>query len=871
MRLKNIVIIALLLSPILSSAQELPTLSRASEISAGTLANGIEYYVVSNPHTKGFADFSLVITPRIDDFCAREALDRLPHFGSRIPYRFFTDHRVRYSREGFIKQRSDASLYSFRDIPTHQQEVCDSSLLAIMDLAALRRSREAIIISGDVNSAQIIERLRLLSMIAPKLDPHSPDSSYKWTPSDGSDIAIRLNQSRNTAAISVIFRGERLRSELMNTPQALVTKNYSDILGRLICERADSALKARNIPFASLCHHYHDSSLSPSDEYFVIEAVSYAQFTQSIAAVLSSCLGEIDRKGFSRSEFERARRGVDEQHKLLSSARTNSDYTESCLAAFLYGSELASSATKAALFSKRLPIDTELPIFNSFAAAIIDSTRNLTLRIDSPSLQVDTAALQAQFTQNWNHSLADSTASPISQFSPEALISAESERKAQLTSLRSALADSRVKLTSEGSEPISGGKLWTFSNGMRVIFKHIDNSDGFQFALMLNGGLPALNGIKSGEAAFASDMLGLSRIGGMKAADFFDVLEQEGIYMSSAFTMQDFRITGHADKQRLPMLLRAFSIIANDREVDESQFAQFKQQQLALYDARSLYPIDPKPQIDSILRPNYLYQVHKNPYLLGEVLPYKVDKYLSSAFAQTNSGIIVLIGDLDEDNLKRYLPRVMGNFKTQKPGTHRYKINSRFVSSSISKKIEAREALMEYREKGVYMSLSAPVVYNITNRYAFELALEYMRDELAQKLSSAGAYLELSAEMEAFPSERMSVYIKCRPCFESGLPSSVEAVDPSELARILKSAIAGLPQTELSDARTVAYKNKLQGYLAEQQADTRTLMQALLTRYSSGKDVYSGAKDALAKLNGAKISEMLAALSAAVSIEYIVE
>lgn len=865
-RLGFLLLISLLSCDICAWGQTLPSLKQAKEISQGKLANNIDYYIVNNPQAKGYADFALVSREKIDEPIARAALSQLTHFHDRVPYKFFSDYSVSYEQQGYISQAPDATSFKFSAVPIYKQSVCDSTLLALMDLASISKGEQAVIVSGDVDSKQIIERLKLLSLITPKIKPSPIDSSYKWQPSDSSELSIMLNYSRNIVAISAIINEERVRAELMNTPQPLVIRGYAEILGEILRKRLQQAFSEAQIPLADVHFIYHDSSLSHSDELYAISVITYQNFLDPALTLLSTVLSQLDSKGVSAEEFSFHRRKVSEKMKRDASIspKPNSYYIQRCSAAFLYGADLASDESKLDLFAKRvIPVETELPIFNAFTSALLDPSHKLTLRFDSPSLQLDTMALMQRFSDAWIQLDSSQLASKSYNISKPS--------SASNVLIQAKLPEAKVKLSSDVHEAVSGGRLWTFSNGLRIIYKKLPTQGQFYYGLMLRGGLPAVSGIRAGEAAFASDMLSLCKLGGMKGCDFFENLEAEGISMHTEFTMHDFRISGYATKDRVPMLLQTLAILANEREVDDEQFLAYKREQTIRCEAKALYPIEVEPILDSIMRPNYLYHSNKRAKGLSDVLPYKVDKYLSSAFTSFNSGVLVLAGDLDEDNLKKYLLRVLGNFPTEKLSTQRIKVSSRYIASPVRKTRSARGGLLEYKEKGAYLAISAPVIYNISNHYAFYLAQEYIKSELSKALADKGAYFELRSKFEDFPSERMTIYIECHPCFENGLPSGVERATPQELMQCLKDCIASLSQLKLDDGTTKAYKQKLQSLLDNEQKQPEFMIDAILTRYGSGKDVYSGSKDAISSLSHNRISEILSSLSGALTVEYIID
>ena len=74
----NLAKVALLfIASLTASAQGLPALKMASEITVGELPNGISYYLVTNQTAKGYADFALVQKGQTSPVQAREAINFL--------------------------------------------------------------------------------------------------------------------------------------------------------------------------------------------------------------------------------------------------------------------------------------------------------------------------------------------------------------------------------------------------------------------------------------------------------------------------------------------------------------------------------------------------------------------------------------------------------------------------------------------------------------------------------------------------------------------------------------------------------------------------------------------------------------------------
>ena len=79
-RFKHVIGLSILLLLLTFSlgAQPLPSLPAASGVVTGTLPNGISYFLVSNPSSKGRADFALVQKGPAREDVSRNALAELP-------------------------------------------------------------------------------------------------------------------------------------------------------------------------------------------------------------------------------------------------------------------------------------------------------------------------------------------------------------------------------------------------------------------------------------------------------------------------------------------------------------------------------------------------------------------------------------------------------------------------------------------------------------------------------------------------------------------------------------------------------------------------------------------------------------------------
>lgn len=850
----HILCLTLFLALFPASAQMMPQLGVADEIKTGSFPNGLRYYIVVNAAEKGFADFALVRKSGTPDVSFRSLLDSLPHFGPRSPYRFLADNGVAYSPEGYVAERPEAGIVSLRSVPVYSQETADSTMLLLMDMAAASRSPQAVIVSGDIDVAKVLDRLDLLSMTVPRLRADRTRTDYRWIPEDSLRLAVTCGPTREAAVISAVYRARRMPEAMMNTLQPLVSQAYADMLGQIVSERLERSFRSRGVPLAEVVFDYHGSADGPGDEHYAVSLTTSAGHVAEATSILASVLSTLDREGASAAEFEDAKSRLKPEAR-SAGPRTNREYVARCVSAYLYGSNLASeSSIREYLTGRSLSSARELILFNGFVDALLDSARNLSLHYEVPGGRLDAGLMRSTFSAAW--------ASPDSP-EPQA-----TGRLGEV--LKTCVAEPpRARLRSETAEPVSGGRLWTFANGIRTVFRKMDTGGEFRYALMLRDGIASVPGIGDGEGAFVGDMLALGTVAGVPGRDFLSMLEADGITMEFEAGLSGLRISGKAPEAKFPLLMQALLAISGERGPDMEEFGYYRSSEALRIEMDALSQQNVNSLMDSIMRPGYFYTGRKRIENLGEDLPERAEKYFASAFSRVNDGLLVLVGDLDEDKLKKELVRTLGGFSCHKQYARRPKVNSRFASGSVTYIVESLPGVAD-GVAGVHMGMSADIAYSIDNYIAFKAAVACIDRKLAGALAGCGAYLEIDDSLEVFPDERMWVHVSCLPCRSSGLPASVSACGPLEVFGIVRRVTSQLERIEISEAELRAFKEQLTSEFERMNADPGSIVDAVLLRYGDGKDLVSGFRRAVDGLTADDIRKILSDLQHGAGVEYVV-
>ena len=168
------------------------------------------------------------------------------------------------------------------------------------------------------------------------------------------------------------------------------------------------------------------------------------------------------------------------------------------------------------------------------------------------------------------------------------------------------------------------------------------------------------------------------------------------------------------------------------------------------------------------------------------------------------------------------------------------------------------------------MALSASIPFNMENYMSFQVACAAIRKQLTDVLADQGAYAELSERMELFPAERLTLYINCRPCRESGLPAGVVPAEPLALLDAIRQVTRRLDGLQVPEADLKAYKELLLKQMDSRMEDPEALVGDVLVRYSEGKDLVTDYKTAIQRVSAASVARIIEQLRAGAEVEYII-
>lgn len=803
-----------------------------SRIQKGTLGCGVTYYMVTDRTVKGYADVAIV--QRDEPLSAAKRNTLRSSLLSRLS--------IAPGPEGYLSDTDGSTVYRFCQVPFYRPEALDSTLLYTFGLVAQSKAQQAVIVSGDIDAVELKKKLDIFSMLVPRMlvkTNHQPD--YVWEPSPAPSVLFYPDGS---ARVSISYDGARIPFPYMNTAQALVT----DLLGLefkvLLKHRLERNFRTAGIPYGSIDFHALRSADYGEDERYTVSMRVAPENLHKTMRLMSNTIAEMDAVGVTPEEFAEAKKVLMPTiHRNWVSAPAPGSLVNRCIAHFLYGANLAPYEETVRLFSRKNVSDsTETRLFNRFADALLEQLTNLTLEYRQAPDSLDRD--EELFYYNLSY-LYGSVVRTNNDY-----------RWHGADTLGMQVKCPKVKVRNERREPVSGGTIWTFSNGMRVIFKQVPKTGIFNYELQLNGGLAQMEDLKEGEGGYIGDLLSLYDAGGLPAWHFREVLEVSGVSMDTRVDLNNMAVSGVAPSSQLSLLLKALLALANQGKLNQQACEVYRQQQL-------LHEPGINNALSLQLAPEYRYTDARIPRALSADTWQKAQKFYADRFSRVNDGVLIISGDLNEASVKKLLCQYLGGFRVLKGVTLRRPVEYRPRTGTHT-------VTESGPEKGLYVLMEADYPVTVSHFYTSCVGQDLLQKRLTEHLAKYGFSSQVEVMPVVHPRERFQVRISCRPLPLASVPADVDDISTQRALSAVRAAIKEASSEQADAADIALWKAKLDQTVERVMASSSGFVTTLHARYAWNKDITSRFKESIAAVTPEDVRDFLRAMAAGGRVEYLV-
>ena len=677
-------------------------------------------------------------------------------------------------------------IYSVENKIVTSETALDSTLISIMRRvrAEAMPADQAVIVSGDVNASSVMNKLRYMSLMIDESTP-SAVAEYNWTGETEVRCSSVIDTISGLTKICFQWDAPRAPKEYRKTTQSAVYNKAAWELGDVAGRWIRRVLRGRSIPVADVSYLCGCETPGLSDEKYSLMLTVANDDAEAAQAAALSVLAMIDGGQTSEYDIALAHNAymLDLERK-SSRAMTNSDYVQMCTDAFLYNAPLTSEKELLTLFrSREVSLQGRKSMFSGIVSALIDMSP-VADTIDHFPISI---------------MLSDTLAFPV--------------------------AGEKIKVRSQKQAPLSGGVIWTFSNGFKVIYKKMPTGHDIYYSMSLNGGYGNIPDLNKGEGRFISDYADLCWIAGMKGASFKNLLDLSGMTMNTQVNMFNTAVSGKVSDRNAHLMMKALLSFANQRRPDSDE-------------------------IEYYVKSKRLVQRNAKDDVLDDNTMQKADALFSALTSKMNDGVLVIVSDMDQSELKKLLQDYVGQFKVRE-GVTRRPVNKDPQTAGVS------TCYRQADEESIMVTMSSRMQMTAENHHAVELAMMLLERKLKEEFSSDGLEVDLSFSRHIYPDERFQVNVK--------LSGTSREEDLLRMRDCMRSYVTESVDGVLLKACREYVKNKY----ALEMAKPQYWLTAIPLRHLEGKDFTTGYEAKIDSVTPDRIKAVFQALGNGAGVECI--
>lgn len=700
---------------------------------------------------------------------------------------------------------------SIDNVLVTSESVQDSTLLVLMKKVESdgKPAEQAVVVCGDVDAASVITCIRYMSLMVGS-SGSSSIPEYAWE----GDCTVRQSCMQDTlggfSTVRFEWNAPGTPPEYMNTVQAVIYEKTVREFGDVLCRWIMRELRCRDVPVAGVVFRHYDRLDGLDHETFVLEATVAQEHQDMVARDIMSILASLDQGKVSDTDFLLA-----EQDYILSlekaagrNLRDNSEYMQMCVDAFLYNGPLGSEKERLDfLMSKNVSEKTRKEIFAGISSALIslDGQHDTIAELPSEIMLSDTLALPG--------------------------------------------AGLKLKVKSSRKDSFSGGVVWTFENGFKVIYKRMPTSRTLYYSMSLNSGFANVEDIERGEGAYMSDYIDNCWISGMKGADFKDLLKLAGMTMNTRVGLSKTVISGQVRDRNAHLMMKALLAVSNTSRPDTAAVSYYTRSERLRMDM--LPGVDMREVIDSLMCPGYRYTSFKSAEGVREGTFSKAQQLFSNMTSKMNDGVLVVVGDMPETDLKKLLQMYVGGFKVRSVASRRPSMQYHPVSGWSRYSVEGES-------NAAVVAVSGIMPMTASNHFASEIAAMMLERRIVENFKERGISARLSHTRNIYPDERVSIYVV------------LDGTSDHEQAQEISDILSDLANNVDAEEMMICKEYMKNAYTLQMQTPYYWL-RVIPLRHLEGKDFTSGCDAKIDSVSAEQVANVFRTLAKGAGVEYVIK
>lgn len=764
-------------------AQPLPGLKADGAIVRGKLENGVRYALWPDASFKDCFTISLM---RKDSLCFQERFSKARKSTAidSVLFLAFTD-----TKEAIARQPDQ-----------------------------IGSDNTVILVTGDFKKDDMLARLQHLSVALP-----SHQSSWKREERQALEdieptLTVRKMQSGHALLRYSLFV-PALPEALQATIVPTVSERSWSMLQQITQRRLELALERGNIAYGGIRVRHKAARKVESHDTFTLEVAVEEDKVALTVAHLCRVLNDIRSGLVEKNEVEAAANRFlfgrfDRQLRPVPlHTRTFRLYYS-----YLYPGDLASEHEKTRFFtSKKYNAKADKKRFDRFASRMIRIPSRWIAPEEDYALAIDSIG---------------SAGGPHLNFQDTSAFAGSTHS---------------CKLTRNIAEGTTGGSMYFFENGTRVIFKKRACEGRFYYSYIFDGGLSRLS--DPGGMAWTEDLFYAGRINGYAAKDFISLLAAGGIDLQFSASYSAVMLSGSCPEKKLSSLLKALiALTGHFRVAEEDLDYRLRCAGIPFYQDESEQA---RRQVSGLLHPEFAWNPDRETAGATVDNLREVSALLRETFRSTQHATLFLQGNLAERRLTRKLRRFMDQFPTDGRSLRR-NYATMLTASGTTRVGDIGD------DKAMLITSSFNYGTGMEQQLTKELALALAQDRLRDSLAAIGVRCRISEQVIHQPVENVELSIRL-----SG--------SPMQALRIVNECLREMGDGNVPEAAFQQAAAELYARILAQERSPFYWSDIVYNRLVYGKDYRNRTKQILDRLTREDVSRFCEQWQRAGRVEYVLE
>ena len=228
-----------------------------------------------------------------------------------------------------------------------------------------------------------------------------------------------------------------------------------------------------------------------------------------------------------------------------------------------------------------------------------------------------------------------------------------------------------------------------------------------------------------------------------------------------------------------------------------------------------------------------------------------IDKNTIKSILGVLLGVLVLVGDVDETDLKKAILPYVGGFRTREVLPRRTVVQYQPASGSMTYNVSGSHDMMA-------VAISSRLPMTSENYMAAEMAALVLERVVSDALKPYGVQVQLRHARRIYPEDRLSIMIM------------VHGDVTHEVPGVVRRAVAGASESDVEAGYIAACKAYMKHKCAVQMNEPEYWLHAMAMRYLDGKDYTSGYAAKIDAVSENDVRKILDLLEKGSKIEYII-